>query len=467
MDKFIEFLRNKNIHVVGVTGAEGSNILRFLVKHKLTGVTTHDYVTEDQIEPSFKLWHKGISQTEKEKLFKGFTSDLSQSHPSFGNKYLIGIEDADIIFTPQSWRLYKERNQKLWMAYKKGIPFYSITRMYLDYAKAQIIGVTGTVGKGSTAYILKQILEKSGRKVYFTGNETWTLQMVDKIDEMSKDDILILEISHRQLQDGFSRAPNVVVFTNLFPNHLDELSWKKYKEIKTSLIKSQTKNDYSVINYDSPELRNISTHIRSKVVYFSSEDTSMNIKSIQYIAKYLKSNKSMHINDNVLAAYSAASLFQDPKLISTEYIPTLLFLPARMQLLSTKYSVNFYDDIKSTTPWSTMEALKKLGSNTILICGGHTKGINYYDFIQFAEANTIKIILLKSELSTEARKFFPSNKFQVYGCLKEAIFKAFKISGENENILISPAAAFFYTDFIKDRDSIRKIITSLPPKEQV
>ena len=129
MDKFIEFLRNKKIHVVGVTGAEGSNILRFLIKHKLTGVTTHDCVKENQIEQSFKLWHKGISQTEKEKLFKGFLADLSQSHTSFGDKYLIGIDHADIVFTPQSWRLYKERNQKLWVAYKKGIPFYSITRM--------------------------------------------------------------------------------------------------------------------------------------------------------------------------------------------------------------------------------------------------------------------------------------------------------------------------------------------------
>ena len=467
MDKFIEFLRNKKIHVVGVTGAEGSNILRFLIKHKLTGVTTHDCVKENQIEQSFKLWHKGISQTEKEKLFKGFLADLSQSHTSFGDKYLIGIDHADIVFTPQSWRLYKERNQKLWMAYKKGIPFYSITRMYLDYAKAQIIGVTGTVGKGSTAYILKQILENSGRKVYFTGNETWTLQMVDRIDEMSKDDILILEISHRQLLDGFSRAPNIVVFTNLFPNHLDELSWDKYKEIKTSLIKFQTKDDYSVINYDSSELRNISVRLRSKVLYFSAKSTHMNIKSIQYITTYLKSNKNMHITDNVLAAYSATSLFQDPKLLSTDFIPSLLFLPARMQLLSTKSSVNFYDDIKSTTPWSTMEALRKLGSNTVLICGGHTKGINYYDFIQFTEANTRKIILLKSELSTEVGKFFPNDKFQVYDCLKEAIFKAFKISGENENILVSPAAAFFYTDFIKGKDSIRKIITSLPPRELI
>ena len=70
MDKFIEFLRNKKIHVVGVTGAEGSNILRFLVKHKVIGVTTHDYVKEDQIEQSFKLWHKVFPKLKKRNYLK-------------------------------------------------------------------------------------------------------------------------------------------------------------------------------------------------------------------------------------------------------------------------------------------------------------------------------------------------------------------------------------------------------------
>jgi UDP-N-acetylmuramoylalanine--D-glutamate ligase len=470
LDNFLNKIRNKSVHIVGVTGAEGSSILRFLLKHKITKITAHDFLGEKSFEKSFRLWHKGILPVERTKLFHLFKNDISRVKFFSGKEYLTDISSADIIFVPQSWRLYKRQNQRLWQAKKRGTPFYSLTRLYLDFAPATVVGVTGTVGKGSVANILVQLLKKcrsSGRSVYFAGNETWMVQLADKIDEMDVRDILVLEISHRQLQDGFSRAPQIVIFTNLYPNHLDEVSWNQYKKLKLSLLKAQKAGDYSIINYDSPELRSIASELKSKVIYFSTKNKNMNKKSVQEIYESYMNKKSDHYLENILAASTAANILSVDKKTIRDSVPNISSLPARLEYLITISGIKFYDDIKSTTPWATQAAVSKLNPNVILICGGRTKGINYQDFADKIKTLTKHVIILKSELSGNLTKLLPKDLYKNVTNLESGIKLAFKNSTVGDKIVVSPAASFFYSDFIKGKTSLCKIITSLLPKEKV
>lgn len=468
MQNLISQLRNKSIHVVGVTGAEGSSILRFLVKHSLKNITVHDFLGKNTVEQSFRLWHKGLSTLEREKLLQQFKSDLTLTKQNLGQKYLTDIDKADIVFIPQSWRLYKEINAPLFKI-AGIIPFYSITRLYLDFAPAKIIAVTGTVGKGSTANIIFQLLKNSlpaGRRVYFAGNDTWMLQLADKLDEMSKDDILILEISHRQLQDGFSRAPNIAIITNLYSNHLDETGWEEYVDLKLSLVKQQQSSDIAILNYDIPQLK-IRDKLKSKVFYFSEKELEKNTKNIQNLYEQLLNNKSNQYQINILAGMTAVEILgiNIGQLIAN--LPKVKSLPARLELIQTFNGIHVYDDIKSTTPWATMAALNKLGDKTILICGGKTKGIDYTDFARNLKKQVKLTVGVKSEVSKILRRILPEKIYKETDNFKDAMRLAFGQTVEGDNILISPAAGFFYSDFIRGKESLREIITSLPPKEQV
>lgn len=465
MDEFIKNLQGKSIHVVGATGAEGSSILRFLVKHNISNITAHDFSRNVGLEKNFKLWHKGIESYQRDKLYQQFQADLNNAHLKLGLDYLDSIENADTIFVPQSWRLYKKVNEPLFRVADK-IPLYSLTRLYLDYAPAQIVAVTGTVGKGSTANIIYQFLKHCGKQAYFAGNETWMVQLADKLDEMIKDDILVLEISHRQLQDGFSRAPKVVVITNLFPNHLDEVTWEKYINLKLTLVKQQQSTDMAILNYDIPQLR-LKDELKSKVIYFSGNYLEMNTKSIQKIHQQIMSNKSDHYPMNILAGMSAAEILGISAEELFKSLQKIKSLQARMELLQSSDDFKIYDDIKSTTPWATLAGLKKLGKNTILICGGRTKGIDYKDFAKVVEQLVKRVIVLKSELGEKLVKLLPVGLCKEVGDLTQALQIAYKQARKGDNILISPAAGFFYSDFIKGKGSLRKIIISLPPKEQV
>lgn len=468
MKEFIDKLRNKSIHVVGVTGAEGSSILRFLIKHKIFDITVHDFSPAKTLEKSFNLWHKGLSARQRGNLYQQFKNDLTSVNLRLGTDYLKNIDKADLIFVPQSWRLYSKENTPLKRIFGK-IPFYSLTRLYLDEAMAKIVAVTGTVGKGSTANIIYQLLKKNllaNRQVYFAGNETWMIQLADKLDEMKGDDILILEISHRQLQDGFTRAPFMTVFTNLYPNHLNEVSWNEYVNLKLSLLRKQEVSDFAVLNYDVERLR-LDGLLKSKVIYFSESNAEMNTKSVQNIYPKLKNNKSDQYLPNLLASLTAIELLGlNPETIASQ-LPQITQLPARLELIGTITGVKIYNDIKSTTPWATLAAILKLKENIILICGGRVKGIDYEDFARGLDHRIKQVIIIKSELSDKLVHLLTEKKYKVSNHLKDALEQAFLQTQSGDKILVSPAAGFFYTNFIKGKKSLRRLITSLPPKEQV
>ncbi len=417
----------KNIHIVGITGSEGSAILDYIANQNPLSIVGHDFTRKELLEKNFKTWHKGIDEITKEQLWQKFKNKIKKIILNTYENYLKGIENADVIFVPQSWRLYPQ-NVTLFSLNRKN--FYSLTRLYLEFTKAITIAVTGTVGKGSTANLIFNILKENlpvDRTVFFAGNETWRPQAGFILDELRQKDYLVLEISHRQLLDGIKKGPKIAVFINIYPNHLDEVTYDEYKETKLSLLKAQSAKDIAILNYNFPDLRNITPQLQSKVIFFHAKS---------------------HFEENVEAAKTVANVLGIPSKKIEASLKNIKSLPGRLELIKEIDGIKIYDDIKSTTPWATLAALERLGRNTILIWGGGEKGIDFSEFLVILPQKTKYAIKLQADL-------------------ENALLKAYISAQKGDNILISPAAAFFYTKFIKGKKSIRKIITSLPPKEKV
>ena len=465
----IDNFKNKNIHIVGISGSEGSAILSFLAKYNIKNITLHDFIPSKDLEKNFKLWHKGIKESEKEILWNKFQTNLKNYKCHFGDDYLKDCENADIIFVPQSWRLYNRNSKLLEISQNTNIPFYSLTRLYLEFSKAKVVGITGTVGKGSVAHDLYQLLRNqsgSKRNIFFAGNETWRLQVADKLDQMTDNDILILEISHRQLLDGITRGPKVAIFTNLYPNHLDEISWQEYKKFKFSLFQTQKEDDISILNFDDENIKEVIPFLKSKIIYYSEKNKDMNTKNIQNIFSDILNTKSDHYPVNIIAASTAADILGIDIQLIKQKISTLKSLPARKELIKSIEGIKIYDDIKSTTPWATLKAIKSLGKHCIVICGADMKDIDYTEFLRKIEDNIELLIVIKSPLSEAVKKIYQGN-YQTVENLSHAVSIAYKSAQKGNSILVSPAAAFFYTKFIAKKESLRKIVTSFPPKEKV
>jgi len=464
MRRFFDSMKNKNVHIVGLTGAEASSILRLLTENNVKNITGHDLLKEGSLEKSYNTWHKNIPIRTKKKEFNLFAKTVNNIKFYSGKNYLTDVQKADAIFVPQSWRLYQENKKLRTVSQNKKIPFYSLTGLYLKYAEAFKIAVTGTVGKGSTAYILVQLLRKSGKTVYFAGNESWMSQAAEKLPVMKKTDILVLEISHRQLIDGFDKSADIVLVTNILPNHLDEVSWNEYIKLKMSLIKKQNAGQTAVLNYDDPVLRQEAKTVFSKAIYYSIKYIKKNTKSIQKIFPDILSTKNTHYPINILAASTVAVVLGIKPAEIVTNIKKISVLRDRLCLVQTISGINVYSDLKSTTPWATLKALEKI-ENPIIICGGYTKGIDYSEFVQNVNAKVKNIIIIKSGLSEQIGEKIKRSKYLSADNFSQALRMAYSVAKKQDSILISPAAAYFYSKFLKGKAPLKKQLTSLFPAE--
>lgn len=99
------------------------------------------------------------------------------------------------------------------------------TALFAQFAQEHgvtIVGVTGTRGKTTVAHMIYETLKGAGKKVHLGGNIRG-MSTLELFPEIQEGDIVVLELDSWQLQ-GFAAekiSPNVAVFTNLMPDHLN------------------------------------------------------------------------------------------------------------------------------------------------------------------------------------------------------------------------------------------------------
>ena len=82
-----------------------------------------------------------------------------------------------------------------------------------------IVGVTGTKGKGTTSTLIAKILEADGKKVHIGGNiGTPPLDMLK--NGIEPEDWVVLELANFQLID-LNYSPKIAVCLMIAPEHLD------------------------------------------------------------------------------------------------------------------------------------------------------------------------------------------------------------------------------------------------------
>ena len=166
--------------------------------------------------------------------------------------------------------------------------------------KLKLIGVTGTNGKTSTTYMIKQILEALGHKVGLIGtiqnmigdeaiptsNTTPNAYDLNALfaDMAEKDcDYAVMEVSSHALDQCrvFELDFEAAIFTNLTQDHLDyHITMENYLEAKKKLFKMCK---VAIINSDDQYAEKIAEGLDCKVVTYSTGNNSTySAKGINY-----------------------------------------------------------------------------------------------------------------------------------------------------------------------------------------
>ncbi len=346
--------------------------------------------------------------------------------------------------------------------------------------KVPIIAVTGTNGKSTTTALISYILERSGLKAPACGNiGKAVLSFVDG----SHLDYLVIEMSSYQIEYSPTFAPDIGVWLNLTPDHLDfHGGLDNYVEAKRSMFAHMPKTSYAVLNLDDPVVA--STPTEAEIFPFSLSTEAM--VSIQ--GAYLKDDFlcyahnarsrvvcnvqdlkiiGMHNIENALAAISACCLAGLDEKEIEKHLTSFTALEHRLEYVDTVDGVEFYNDSKATNADSTIKALEAFNDKkVVLIAGGKDKGTALIDLAQSVKKHASSVILLGEAKERIERSLRDAGFDEIYpvGTMEEAVRLGGKL--KKGPVLLSPACASFdmFKDF-EDRGRVFKDLVSARARE--
>ncbi len=377
---------------------------------------------------------------------------------------------ACLIVSPGIPHLYPAPNPVIAAAWDAEVPVDNdIGLFFRSFATAEwdsfdmaprVIAVTGSNGKSTTAALIHHILVENGRPAQLAGNIG---RGVLDIDPAHDGEVVVLELSSYQTDLARSLTPDVAVFTNLSPDHLDRhAGLGGYFAAKRRLF-AEGGPDRAVIGVDEAEGR----YMANQLVEGPGDDRVIRISSGQklagqgwsvfarkgFLAEHRKGRQvgaidlraisglpGAHNHQNACAAYAACrTLGLGPKGIEAA-MQSYPGLPHRSQLVSERDGVRFVNDSKATNVDSAAQALQAF-PKIRWICGGLQKEGGLEGLLPHLH-HVAKAYVIGREAEGFARQLVGAQT-EVCGTMEAAVARAAADAETGEVVLLAPAAASF------------------------
>ncbi|MBC7477123.1 MAG: UDP-N-acetylmuramoyl-L-alanine--D-glutamate ligase [Pseudorhodobacter sp.] len=396
-------------------------------------------------------------------------------------------EVAVLVTSPGIPHLYPEPHKVIARAYELGVPVDNdIGLFFRSYATGdwddfdvspRVICVTGSNGKSTTTALIHHILEEAGRPTQMAGNIG---RGVLDLDPAQDGEVIVLELSSYQTDLARALTPDVAVFTNLSPDHLDRHGGLGgYFAAKRRLF-AEGGPDRAVIGVDEVEGR----FLAGQMAEGPQDDRVIRISSGQklegfgwavfarkgFLAEWRKGRQvasidlrgvpglpGAHNHQNACAAYAACrSLGIAPKLIEGA-LGSFAGLPHRSQLVGEKGGVRFINDSKATNVDSAGKALQAFPAIR-WIAGGMGKEGGIAGLLPFV--GSVKKAYLIGHSARDFALELGDLPHEICETMDRAVARAAEEAVAGEVVLLAPAAASFdqYPNFeVRGEDFMARV----------
>lgn len=317
-----------------------------------------------------------------------------------------------------------------------------------------IIGVTGTKGKGTTSTLIAKTLEAQGKTVHLGGNiGTPPLDMLK--ENINPNDWVVLELANFQLID-LKHSPHVAVCLMVVPEHMDwHEDMDEYIDAKSQLFINQNSNDIAIYYANNEVSEEIASVSEGQLVpYFKQPGAHINNDKIiidDQIICEISEIKLLgeHNSQNICAAITAVwrTGATDPVAIKS-IVTSFSGLPYRLELVSEINGVQYYNDSFGTTPETAIVAFQAFSQPKIGIVGGSDKGVAFDEMAKvIGSSNTKALITIGDTGPTIANLVRAQNpNIQIIEGLddmKEIVNKAKELAENGDIVLLSCGSASF------------------------
>lgn len=360
------------------------------------------------------------------------------------------IKDAYIAVTSPGIPPRAEIMQKLKDA---RIPVISEIELAYTQTQTPFVAITGTNGKTTTTALTAHILS-SEYKAEPCGNYG-----VPPCDLLDKDvDFMVCECSSFQLEYSNGFQPQISVFTNFTPDHIDwHQGLENYFKAKAKIFKYPQSPAFSVLNAKDEKLLEFSKECGGTVFLFDG-DIGENCSYIKDGAIYFKRNgkedKIIDLKDcplignhnyqNVMCSVIVAKLEGISDEDIRKSIMSFKVPEHRLEKFAQLGKTVFYNDSKATNPEASLVAINSFNDcDVVLIAGGRDKNTDLTEFCEAIKKH-IKTVILIGEAADRFDENLRKNGFK--NIIREATMQSAidrSIELNPDVVLLSPACASF------------------------
>ncbi len=427
--QLIDFFKDRSVLILGL-GREGRATYAFLRKHY----------------PDKTLY---IADKNQVKV------DDTNVELICGENYLDCINDFDIVMQSPGISL---RDVEI----KDGTIVTGEMDLFLRFVPCKKIGITGTKGKTTTTTLIYRMLQAGGVPSMIMGNiGTPVFECLDEVIGKTA----VIEMSCHQLEFAHA-SPNVAVFTNAYPEHLDHYNgFEGYIGAKLNIVRHQSEEDLFISNADQP-LESVVGNLdfvrsRRKLVSSKAYENDEFFKKLTTLTEALPGE---HQWQDIFFAAAAVREFGVSDEAIEKAVAEFGGIEHRLEKFGTKNGISFYDDAIATIPNAVLGNVKALGNVGTLIVGGMDRGLDYSEFIDGLMTAPIDNLICMPETGYSIADALIARecKLNIVKCetLEDAVAKSFELTSSGKACLLSPAAASYnrYKNFEEKGNAFKKLV---------
>jgi UDP-N-acetylmuramoylalanine--D-glutamate ligase len=425
-------LRGKRVLVVGLARTGVATALFCAARGAV--VTATDTRTEGEIgEPTQKLHSAGVTLS-----LGGHEASLLRNQdlliPSPGVP-----ADAPLLLSARA------ANLTIW----------SEIELAYRFLRGRLIGITGSNGKTTTTSLVEHVLRSAGFHTILAGNIGTPL--IGCVESMRDDTVTVAELSSFQLELIEQFRPDISVFLNLTPDHLDRHhTLQAYGAAKARIFENQTARDAAVVNADDAAAIPFAP-AKPQVFWFSRQqhvEQGAFLKNEEIVFRRGGQEEFVlrkadiplagaHNLENVLAAVAATRLAGAEPAAIARGVRSFKGVEHRLEFVAEVGGVRYYNDSKATNVDATLKALDAFPGRILVILGGKDKGSDYTPLQRPLREKGVLALLIGAAAANIESHIAGSVALDRAETLERAVEIAAHAARTGDVVLLAPACASF------------------------
>lgn len=348
------------------------------------------------------------------------------------------------------------RESQIAAAAARGVPVIGDVELFAQVAAAPVVAITGSNGKSTVTRLLGIMAQQAGKQVRTGGNIG--IPALDLIRD-TEPDLYILELSSFQLETTRSLRPVAAVVLNISADHMDRYpDLEAYSRAKQVIYK---KAGMQVVNADDPVAARLAApgYPQLRFTLQAPGRDEYGLREVQGVSWLARGEERImplaelrmagrHNVMNALAALALGEVVGLPRDAMIETLREFQGLPHRMQLVTVRDGVRWYNDSKGTNVGATLAAIDGVEGQVVLIAGGDAKGADLSPLAAAMRQKGRGAVLIGKDAPQLQALLQRSVPVKPAVDMTQAVRLAAGLAQTGDSVLLSPACAS--TDMYRD-----------------